>query len=85
MNNMHATATMSFQTEVREWLNINCPQSMRKPAKSFEDAFWGGRNAKFNSEDQKIWFERMKEKNWIVPHWPKEYGGDSGMSRMSTS
>ena len=42
---------------------------------SEDDTFWGGRNAKFSSEPQRIWFERMRDKGWTVPHWPKEYGG----------
>lgn len=72
---MQTTATTTFQTEVRDWLEANCPKSIRQPIKSFQDNFWGGRNAKFSSEDQRIWFERMREKEWTVPHWPKEYGG----------
>ena len=72
---MSATETTTFRSEVREWLEANCPQSMCQPVKSFDDLYWGGRNAQFSSEDQKIWFERMKELGWTVPHWPKEYGG----------
>jgi alkylation response protein AidB-like acyl-CoA dehydrogenase len=39
------------------------------------DTFWGGRNTKFASEPQRLWFERMRDKGWTVPDWPKEYGG----------
>ena len=35
----------------------------------------GGRRAKFKNPDAKIWMERMGEKGWTVPTWPKEYGG----------
>ncbi len=69
-----------FRKETREWLDANCPQSMRQPIKKFDDRFWGGRNPKFASEDQKIWFERCLAKNWTVPYWPKEYGG-GGLSK----
>lgn len=48
---------------------------MRKPVTSDTDVFWGGRNAKFSSEPQRIWFERMRDKGWTVPDWPKQYGG----------
>jgi len=72
---MQATDTATFKAEVREWLEANCPQSIRKPVKKFEDYFWGGKKSTYATEDQKIWFERMKEKGWTVPHWPKEYGG----------
>ena len=69
-----------FRLETREWLEANCPESMRKLAKGFEDACWGGRNWEFVSEDQKIWLERMVEKGWTVPTWPVEYGG-AGLTR----
>ena len=65
----------NFRTETRAWLEKNCPISMRQPVKSTSDMYWGGRNAKFSSEDQKIWFEKMLEKKWIVPYWEGKYGG----------
>ncbi|MGE5158075.1 MAG: acyl-CoA dehydrogenase family protein [Gemmatimonas sp.] len=64
-----------FRDETRAWLEANCPADMRKPATSDEDVFWGGRNAKFSSEPQRIWFERMRDKGWTVPDWPRDYGG----------
>src|SRR5262245_50340636 len=64
-----------FRSETRAWLEQNCPPEMREPVTSERDTFWGGRNAKFSSEPQRIWFERMRDKGWTVPHWPKEYGG----------
>lgn len=64
-----------FRSETRVWLEENCPMSMRKPLKDSNDFYWGGRNSKFNSEDQKIWFQRMLEKKWIVPYWETKYGG----------
>ena len=65
----------SFRLETRAWLQKNCPQSVRLPVKTTSDMYWGGRNAKFSSDDQKMWFEKMLEKKWIVPHWDKKYGG----------
>ncbi|MDU6374182.1 MAG: HisA/HisF-related TIM barrel protein [Bradyrhizobium sp.] len=65
----------TFRRETRNWLEANCPPEMRQPMTSEEDTFWGGRNAKFSSEPQRIWFERMRDKGWTVPHWPREYGG----------
>jgi alkylation response protein AidB-like acyl-CoA dehydrogenase len=64
-----------FRTETRAWLEANCPPEMRRPMASDGDTFWGGRNTKFSSEPQRVWFERMRDKGWTVPHWPKEYGG----------
>ena len=65
----------NFRRETRAWLEANCPPEMRRPMTSEEDTFWGGRNTKFSSEPQRVWFERMRDKGWTVPHWPKEYGG----------
>ena len=48
---------------------------MRVPAASDDDLYWGGRNAKFASDDQQIWFERILARGWTAPTWPKEYGG----------
>jgi alkylation response protein AidB-like acyl-CoA dehydrogenase len=72
--------TDSFRQEVRDWLEINCPESMRRPYRNETEACWGGRNCVFISEDQKNWLERMVAKGWTVPTWPKEYGG-AGLDR----
>ena len=69
-----------FRGETREWLEANCPPQMRTPMKSADDACWGGRNWTYQSEDQKLWLERMAAKGWTSPSWPKEYGG-AGLSR----
>jgi acyl-CoA dehydrogenase len=68
-----------FRKEVRDWLAENCPEEMRTPMDS-KDICWGGRNWKFSSDAQKIWLERMVEKGWTVPEWPKAYGG-AGLSK----
>ncbi|MEM9255757.1 MAG: acyl-CoA dehydrogenase family protein [Pseudomonadota bacterium] len=64
-----------FRQETRAWLEDNCPQSMRQPVTSFEDVYNGGRNPDIRHPDQVVWCERMAEKGWTVPQWPKEYGG----------
>ncbi len=74
------THTDSFRQQVRDWLEINCPESMRRPYRNEAEACWGGRNCVFYSEDQKNWLERMVSKGWTVPTWPKEYGG-AGLDR----
>jgi alkylation response protein AidB-like acyl-CoA dehydrogenase len=71
----HMSDMENFRRETRAWLEANCPPEMRRPMTSDEDTFWGGRNTKFSSEPQRVWFERMRDKGWTVPHWPKEYGG----------
>lgn len=63
-----------FRSEVRQWLELNCPESQRQPMVS-DQQYWGGRRGKFPSEDAKIWYERMRDQGWIVPEWPTQYGG----------
>ena len=69
------TSSEEFRQETKDWLEANCPQSMRQPFGSEADACWGGRNFVFQSEDQKQWLDSMASKGWTVPTWPKEYGG----------
>jgi acyl-CoA dehydrogenase len=64
-----------FRRQTRAWLEGNCPPEMRLPEGSDADVYWGGRKAKFSSEPQRVWFERMRERGWTVPDWPLEYGG----------
>jgi acyl-CoA dehydrogenase len=70
----------SFREQVREWLEANCPDSMRRPYRSEKDICWGGRNFRFRSDDQRLWLERMAAKGWTAPTWPEEYGG-GGLGR----
>jgi acyl-CoA dehydrogenase len=62
----------TFRQDVREWLEANCPEAMRHPYRTEADLCWGGRDFKFQSEDQRLWLERMAEKGWTVPTWPSE-------------
>jgi acyl-CoA dehydrogenase len=72
-----------FRTEVRSWLEENCPAGMRTPLAGDEDICWGGRKFVYQSDEQKLWLERMAAKGWTVPHWPKEYGG-AGLDRAQS-
>src|SRR5687767_10184218 len=65
----------TFRRETRAWLEANCPAEMREPMRDESDACWGGRNPVFKNEAQKLWMERMAERGWTVPDWPREYGG----------
>ena len=64
-----------FRQETRQWLEENCPEDMRGPVPGMDSHSWGGRNADFKSNNQKIWFERMRDKAWFCPEWPEQYGG----------
>ena len=71
-----------FRKEVSEWLEENCPPSMRTPLVP-EEEVWGGRNAQYVNPESKLWLERMGEKGWTAPNLPTEYGG-GGLDRDQT-
>jgi len=70
-----ATADDAFRRDARAWLEANCPADMRQPVRSEADICWGGRRFKFQSDAQRLWLQRMGERGWTVPSWPREYGG----------
>jgi alkylation response protein AidB-like acyl-CoA dehydrogenase len=59
-----------FRAETRAWLEDNCPQGARGPGQTA----WGSRKVELHS-DVALWLERMAERGWTVPTWPREYGG----------
>ena len=64
-----------FRAETRAWLEAHCPAEMRQPLRGEQDYCWGGRHASFQSDAQRLWLQRMGERGWTVPTWPREYGG----------
>jgi alkylation response protein AidB-like acyl-CoA dehydrogenase len=64
----------TFRSETRRWLEANCPASMRTPGNE-EETVWGGRREQFVNPDARIWLEKMAERGWTCPTWPKAYGG----------
>lgn len=68
------TELETFKQEVARWLEENCPASMRRPIVS-EEMVWGSSKLQFLNEDQRLWFERMRDRGWFAPSWPREYGG----------
>ena len=73
----------AFRTEIRAWIEANCPPEMKTPIKSDDDTCWGGRNFVFQSEAQKQWMDRCAAAGLTVPDWPKDYGG-AGLSPAET-
>ena len=69
----------AFRDEVKDWLEQNCPPTMRTPLIPNEEV-WGGRNARYKNPESKLWLERMGEKGWTAPAISKEYGG-GGLDR----
>lgn len=68
------TTLDDFRAETRAWLEAHCPASMRTPMPE-DERVWGGRRASFKHPDSRVWFERMVERGWTVPTWPREVGG----------
>ncbi len=64
----------AFRRSTRTWLEGNYPESLRDRSKP-QDAVWGGRRATYANLDAKLWLDRMAEKGWTAPTWPREYGG----------
>ncbi len=63
---------MEFRLEAREWLTANCPDSLRRGLGGYTA---GGRKATYGNPDTKLWLDRMAERGWTAPTWPREYGG----------
>ncbi|HYQ52982.1 acyl-CoA dehydrogenase family protein [Pseudomonas sp. NPDC089396] len=72
------SAIEEFRQATRSWLQANCPPSLRTPTPDGE-IVWGASHVDFPSEDARLWFERMRDKGWFCPQWPREYGG-AGLS-----
>jgi acyl-CoA dehydrogenase len=70
----------AFRRSIRAWLEANCPVEMRQPIVDDGDVCWGGRRFRFKNEAQRAWLERMAQRGWTVPEWPKQYGG-GGLSK----
>ena len=64
------SALEEFRADTRRWLEENCPQGARGPGR----VPFGSRKVELEL-DSKRWLERMVEKGWTVPTWPREYGG----------
>jgi alkylation response protein AidB-like acyl-CoA dehydrogenase len=65
----------SFRAEVRDWLAKNFPPSLKDVDVALQVT--GGWKP---TGDAKLWQERMGEKGWGTPTWPKQYGG-GGLSK----
>ena len=51
----------TFREEVRHWLNENFTAEIKGAAEG--------------TDERGEWTRRLADKGWIVPNWPKEYGG----------
>lgn len=61
----------TFREETRAWLEENCPPGARGPGQVPN----GSTKVKIENPEVRLWLDRMIERGWTVPTWPKEYGG----------
>ena len=64
-----------FREETRIWLEKNCPTG----AKGVGQVPTGSTKIKIEDPEVMLWLDRMIEKGWTAPTWPKEFGG-AGLS-----
>jgi acyl-CoA dehydrogenase len=65
----------AFRAETRAWLEASAPEALRNRPDGELLSCRGGRKWVFQSLAQRLWLERMGEKGWTAPEWPKAYGG----------
>jgi acyl-CoA dehydrogenase len=65
----------AFRDDTRRWLEQSCPPSMRTPPPDGDDGVWGGKKSPPLDPDARVWLERMVERGWTAPTWPRAYGG----------
>ena len=59
-----------LRAETRAWLEANCPEGAKGPGQ----IPIGSQSIELEP-DVKLWLDRMIEKGWTTPTWPKQYGG----------
>jgi alkylation response protein AidB-like acyl-CoA dehydrogenase len=73
---MRMSELQEFRRETRNWLEANCPAAARGPGQIPT----GSTKIEIEDPDVQLWLERMAERGWTAPMWPKAYGG-GGLSR----
>jgi alkylation response protein AidB-like acyl-CoA dehydrogenase len=77
MADFGATELETFRAEARAWLEENCPKSLRRTDEmDWETAMIPVKQ----TDDARLWKERIVAKGWGTPTWPKAYGG-GGLSQ----
>jgi alkylation response protein AidB-like acyl-CoA dehydrogenase len=67
----------TFRAEAKDWLEKNFPPSLKGVEVAMQGAV-----GKLDG-DAKLWRDRMGEKGWGTPTWPKQYGG-GGLTSAET-
>ncbi len=61
----------AFREEVRAWIAENLPASVKEKI----DEFYALQPRYPEGPDWQLWKDRVRDKGWGTPGWPKEYGG----------
>lgn len=56
----------AFRTEVRAFLKTSLPKELSEKVRRFEGA---------SKADYDFWHDKLNEKGWLAPNWPKRFGG----------
>ncbi len=67
---MADAALEKFRAEARAWLEENFPKSLKRGADAPQEE-----GPAPETNDTKLWKDRIVANGWGVPHWPKQYGG----------
>ena len=57
---------LAHRDEVRQWLEANVPQDLRRKVAC---------NERLGKEDYRRWHRILAAKGWVAPAWPVEWGG----------
>ena len=68
-----ATADLAgFRADAHAWLEANFPKSLKADPDATAELIPGGEKP---TGDALVWKQRMADKGWGTPTWPKAYGG----------
>ncbi len=74
----------AFREETRAWLEANCPRRDARADARRERRLLGRAQRQVQERGARsCWMDRMAERGWTVPDWPKDYGG-GGLSPAET-
>ena len=66
MNLNYSAEELAFRDEVRDWLQANLPNDLRKKVIDYQE---------LSRDDLLGWHRILAKKGWIAPEWPVEWGG----------
>ena len=66
MNLILSNEDLEFQKEVRNFINENLDETIKKKLEIGHH---------ISKEEMLEWQNKLYEKGWMAPGWPKEYGG----------